>query len=156
MNGAHLHLMLNHVPVVGFIFATLLLACAWRWGGEQVRLWALAIVVFTGLSGLPAFFTGESAEEAVEHLVGTNKAAIEPHEDLATAAVSIAGATALLAAAVFFQGWRQKKVSERGLVIVGAASAAALVLMGLTANRGGIIRHAELQAPAAATPGHGD
>ncbi len=68
MNGQELHLLVNHVPVVGSIGAFLLLAIAWLWPSKQLARTALTFTVLVGVSAVIAFVTGGAAEEVIEHL----------------------------------------------------------------------------------------
>jgi hypothetical protein len=143
MSPVHLHLLLNHVPVVGMLFVVLILAVAfWRRDSAGGRL---ALVVLVGLAAVTAvvFLSGEPAEDAVEKLAGVSEAAIHPHEEAAKAsliAVGVAGGLALLALLAF---WRRPLPRWT----IGGALAVTLivaVLFGWTANLGGRIRHSEI------------
>ena len=150
MNWAHLHLMLNHLPVLGTIFGLLLLTWAVVRRDETLQRAALATFVLTALAAIPVFLTGEPAEEIVEDLAGTAKTAIESHEEaavIALIAIEALGAMAL-AVLLFFR----RRVVPRALA--GAALVFALATAGWmaqTANLGGRIRHAELGATTAQT-----
>lgn len=143
MNWAHLHLMLNHLPVLGTLFGLALLAWALLRRNEALQRAALATFVLTALAAIPVFLTGEPAEEIVEDLAGTAEAAIEAHEEaavIALIAIEALGATALAALLLF-----RKRIVPRPLA--GAALVFALATAGWmaqTANLGGRIRHAEL------------
>lgn len=153
MNWAHVHLMLNHLPVLGTIFGLLLLGWAALRRSEMLQRAALATFVLTGLAAIPVFLTGEPAEKVVEHLAGTAEQAIEAHEEaalVALIAVEALGALALTTLVLF-----RKRGVPRPLV--GAALVCALATAGWmaqTANLGGRIRHAELRSTA--TPPQGD
>ena len=143
MSLVHLHLMLNHVPLVGMVFVLLLLGVAvWRRNEGMGRL---GLVVMVGLAAITAmvFFSGEPAEEALERVVDVSEATIHPHEEAAEAALiatGIAGALALIALAAW---WRRSLPRW----VLGAALATALVTTGMlawTANLGGQIRHTEI------------
>jgi uncharacterized membrane protein len=147
MNWAHVHLMLNHLPVLGTIFGLLLLGWAVVRRDEKLQRAALATFVLTALAAIPVFLTGEPSEDVVENLAGTAKQAIEAHEEAAVVAliaVSALGALALAALVLF-----RKRAVPRPLA--GAALIFALATAGWmaqTANLGGRIRHAELGATA--------
>ena len=83
MNAAHLHLLLNHLPVIGIpiIGVFLLLALA---GKQQalVRI-ALGFTVVLALLTVPVYLSGEPAEEIVEDLPGVPHAVLEEHEEIA-------------------------------------------------------------------------
>lgn len=149
MSTVHLHLMLNHVPVVGTFFliglfgiaflrrnATLTRTALWTW----MALAAVSVVVF---------LTGEPAEEAVEGLAGISEGALERHEDLAKFAMIAMGAGGLLAALALFAARGRASLSR---ALSGGGLALSLLLaaiMGVTANLGGQIRHTEIREGAA-------
>ena len=107
MNGAHLHLLLTHGPVLGLVFGTILLGYAWWRGGEEVRRLALVFTAVAGLLALPAYFTGEDAEDIVETLPGVSKSVIHEHEEAAEGAAIAAVVTAVLALGGFALALRQ-------------------------------------------------
>ena len=49
MNGAQLHLMLNHLPVMGALFSLLLLAWSLIRRSAEIQKLALAIALLAGL-----------------------------------------------------------------------------------------------------------
>jgi uncharacterized membrane protein len=145
MSIVHLHLLLNHVPVVGTLFALLLFAAAVFFREAVSTRFALGFSAAIAVVAVAVYFTGGAAEEAVENLAGFTERAIEQHEEaalLATIAMSVFGALSLGALVVF----RKSKVPRW----VGAAGLAGTVvlsaLMGWTANLGGKIRHTEIRS----------
>jgi hypothetical protein len=153
MNLAHVHLLLTHLPVVGAVFAVPLLATALLTRCAVVRRVALGAVVVVALLGLPAYFTGEAAEDAVERLPGIAEALVERHEDAAAralVALEVAGAVALLGLALTL---RARDVPAWILVATLLVTAVGAGLLGWTANLGGQIRHTEIRAGAAASAG---
>jgi hypothetical protein len=81
MNWAYVHLALNHLPVIGAIFGVLLLLLALLRKSEELKRVSLGVFVITALLALPIYFTGEPAEEVVEHLPGVAEPLIERHEN---------------------------------------------------------------------------
>lgn len=143
MNWAHIHLILNHIPVLGTLFGMALLG----WGivrrNESVQRAALTTFVIIALVAIGVYLTGEPAEETVEHLVDTASQAIETHEAaalLALVGIELLGATALAALL-----WRRPvsfSVLTRSSLVLALVTAG---LMAWTANLGGRIRHLELR-----------
>lgn len=153
MNSAHWHLILTHVPVVGMVLATLLLAAAWRIPNDAVKRLALGVVVAMALLALPTYFTGERAEDVVERLPGVSASAIDLHEDAAgyaLAAIGVAGIVALagLALSARVSGLLGRFVA--GTLVLAVLSAGVLAW---TANLGGRIRHPEVQSKLLVSPG---
>ena len=82
MNGAQLHLMLNHLPVMGALFSLLLLGWSLIRRSTEIQKLALGVALLAGLSSVPAYLTGEPAEEVIEHTAGVDEAYIEEHESM--------------------------------------------------------------------------
>lgn len=145
MSLVHLHLLLNHVPVVGTLFALLLFAAALLLRETVSTRFALGFSAAIALVALAVYFTGEPAEEAIEKLAGISESVIEQHEEaaeLSTIAMSIFGALALAALVIFRKGKMPRWVGAAGL----AGTIVLTALMGWTANLGGQIRHSEIRS----------
>ena len=145
MSIVHLHLLLNHIPVVGALFALLLFAAAIFLRETVSTRFALGFSAAIALVAVAVYFTGEPAEEAIEKLAGISERVIEEHEEaaeLSTIAMSGFGALSL-AALVFFR----KRQVPRWVGMAGFAGTVVLgALMGWTANLGGQIRHSEIRS----------
>lgn len=145
MNWTHIHLMINHFPVIGLLLSFLLLIFSMLKKSEELKrigLWGLVIV---SLTAVPVYLTGEPAEDMVEDLAGVSESIIEQHEDIALIsliAVILLGATATVGLFFFrhpsaIPGWF--------LAITLILSVIASSLIGKTANMGGQIRHPEIR-----------
>ena len=145
MNWAHWHLMLNHIPVVGIGLGVVVLALGFVKKSFELQKAGLAIFVIMALLTLPAYFTGEPAEEIVEELPGFSEMLIERHEDAAKIAVmasGLLGVVALSGLALFRQATQLPRIFVIAVLLLGLAAEGALAW---TANQGGKIRHAELR-----------
>lgn len=148
MDAAHVHLLLNHVPVLGTIFALALVGYGTVRGSDDVvkaSLWTLGAV---GVASVAVYLTGEPAEELVGGLPGVSEAILERHEEAALWATVGGGAVGALAFLGLFL-YRGASVPRR---FAGGALVAALALtgvMGWTANLGGQVRHTEIRPGAA-------
>ena len=113
---------------------------------EELKKISLGFFIIIALLAIPAYLTGEPAEELVENLPGVSKASIEQHEEaaqVAFAGVLIVGAAAL-GGLIFFR--RGKWIPNWLSVIVLVLSLIVFVLMARTANLGGLIRHTEIRS----------
>ena len=63
MNVAHLHLMLNHIPVVGMGFGLALVGLALLRKSEELKRISLGFLIVIALLAIPAYLTGEQAAE---------------------------------------------------------------------------------------------
>jgi uncharacterized membrane protein len=146
MDGVHLHLLLNHIPVFGMIFATPLFAYALLRRSDELKRLSLIILVLAALSAIPVYLTGEPAEETVEKLAGVSEAIIEQHEDSAKLSLIFAivtGAISLIGIVLM----RSKQEFARWFVLLSLLfSMVTAVLMARTANLGGQVRHTEIRS----------
>jgi hypothetical protein len=148
MTWAHLHLALNHVPVIGIFLVILLLGAAvFRGSGDLLRASYWLIILLTVIA-IGVYFTGEPAEELIEHLAGFSEPLVERHEEaalIATIAISILGMAAVAGLTLRVRPWYPKAVLLLALLVTG--------LMGWTANLGGQIRHSEIRVAGPAATG---
>lgn len=145
LNGAYLHLMLNHLPIVGVPFCALLLAKALWFKNRDVTRIALAFCVLVGLLTVPAFLTGEQAEEIVEAFPEVSLAQIHEHEEWATRSLWLVEALGLAALVGLVLDFRRSDGLPAPYVpILLVLAVAATSVLVVTANQGGRIRHPEL------------
>ena len=147
-NGAQIHMLVNHLPVIGFLGMIPALIVAMVVKSIDIKRFVLLSVVVVGISALAPYFTGEPAEDVVENLPGVSKDQIHEHEELAEKATIVAVLTAAAAAAAFFMQRRNQDSLRRSIPIVLGLSLIAAGLMGAAAHEGGMIRHSEID-PAA-------
>lgn len=143
MNAAHLHLALNHIPVIGFALTALLLIVGLLRRNESIKRTSVAAFVAIAVLTIPAYLTGEPAEDIVKTLAGVSKARIESHEEasqIAFIAIIIVGVFALGGLGLF----RKKPLPQWFAVVTLMVALTATALVGRAANLGGQIRHPEI------------
>jgi hypothetical protein len=151
MNAAHIHLLLNHVPVLGAVFGLLVLGYGYACGSRDVMKAGLGLLVIVGITGGLVYLTGEPAEELVEDLAGVSEAVLERHEAAALWATIGAGLVGLVAL-VGLVRWRAADLPRRYAGAVLALTLGLTGLMGWTANLGGQVRHAEIRPGSSVSP----
>ncbi len=156
MNAAHAHLILNHLPVSGFLIAIpILMIAGWK-KNELLGRVGMSIVVMISLVMIPTFLTGEPAEELIEHLPGVSESFIEAHEEAAEKAIWFVGASGLAALAGLLGVFRKFSIPGGALPWVTLISLCAAGFLAWTNNLGGEIRHPEIREnPARSLPGGG-
>lgn len=145
MNIVHLHLLLNHVPVIGAVFAVLLLALALLRNSSELAKSAFVVFTVLGVIAVVVFLTGGPAEETVDKLPGFSESITERHEDIALVAtilMAALGALTLLALWVYRRRAMPRGIAVTGLIVAIGVSG----VMGYTANLGGQIRHTEIRS----------
>ena len=151
MNAPHLHLLVNHAPVFASVFALLFLVWALIRRTGEVRRLALASVVLMALATLPAYFTGEPAEEVMEHVQGIDEDRLEEHEEAAQWAL-IGGSIAGLVALGLLFAFRRREFPTLALVLVLLIDLWVVAIFTRVATLGGEIRHPEIRAGWTPTP----
>lgn len=144
MNFAHVHLILNHVPVIGLTFSTLLLLYGLVRKSTEVARASFMMYVLVALATVAVFFSGQGAEGIVENLPDVSKPLIGMHEDAALVsltAILILGVAAL--AALLFV--RSKPFTQKLVYLILVLSVLAGLSAAYTGNLGGKIHHPELR-----------
>lgn len=149
MSVVHLHLLMNHVPIVGAVIGIALLAYAFVRRSSEVGKLSLGLFVALAAVSIMVFLTGEPTEEAIENVAGVSNAVVEEHEEIArvaTIAIVTFGVLALGALTLF-----RRRLLPRGVIAAGLAMSFVVGgLMAATANLGGQIRHSEIRSGATA------
>jgi len=109
-NGAYLHVLINHVPVILAPIGAFAVILAWLTGRRGVWLYALATLTLAGISAYPVSATGDLAEDVVVHTVaGVSRAAIHAHEESADLALWLLLGAGIVAA---YGWWRLVRAPE--------------------------------------------
>lgn len=164
MTAAHLHLLVNHLPIFAAAFAIpILLGALWA---RSRGAWSsgVLLLVVGAIGSVVATQSGERSEDAVEEIPGVTEAAIHDHEEAAEAAMAISILTALGAAAAWWLA-RTDRWQRPAMGATTIAAAATFGMMALAGSSGGRIRHAaeidgvtgggSTATEAGARPGHG-
>lgn len=155
MNPAHLHLLVNHIPILGGVFAVLLLAWGWLRRDASILRVALALFVILAAAAIAVHSTGERAVETAERLPDVTRELIDRHESAAGKATTVFFVAGLVALAGMI-GFRKRPVPPAWflalLVLVGAVNAVMIARAGLL---GGEIRHTETRPGAVLPPAAG-
>ncbi len=145
-NPAHLHLILNHAPLIGFGFGVLLLVISHLWKSKDLLRGAQIVLFVSALLTIPVYLSGEPAEEIVEQMPGMNDAIIHEHEDAALWGMISVQLTGLLALAglIFSRG---NRVPLKPLAIANLVVALwAIAVLVRVNNLGGQIHHPEIRS----------
>ncbi len=145
MNDAHFHLVVTHLPIVGVLIGFLVLLSGYIIKKPQVKTTALGIFIFSALTAIAAFYTGEGAEEIVENLSGISETLIHEHEEYAElffTMMLILGGTSL---ATLFLQYKKFPFVKYGFVLVLLISMSCIVISKYVGTSGGEITHIEIR-----------
>ena len=145
MNAAHIHLMINHFPIILPFIAIITRIIAHVIKSDSMRRYARGILIVGAITSFIAMQSGERAEEIVEELPGISETYIHNHEESAeifSVITYIAGGIACIAL------WADIKRKSYAQVIIEIAivlSVVSLFYAQKTGTSGGEIRHEEIR-----------
>jgi uncharacterized membrane protein len=146
---AHVHLLLNHLPTVGFSIALGLYFVALFRKSDDLKRASLVIFLCIGLLTIPTFMSGKAAEQAIMPADGSTNPLIEIHEDAALLAFVFMQITGALAWLGLWQYRRMSRMPGWNSTAILLLSIVTFGVMARAANIGGEIRHPEIQAAGA-------
>ena len=142
MNFDHLHILLNHVPIIGFVIALALFVASLAGRNNDLRRSALIIFAVVALVTIPTFVSGVAADRAIANEAGVSEELVKRHEGAAMLGLWFVMATGGAAMTAL---WRFRRTAagppRADIVAVLLLSAIATGLMARTGNTGGDIRH---------------
>jgi uncharacterized membrane protein len=154
MTLAHVHLLLNHFPVIGTVIGVGLFLVALARKNDELKRVSLEVFFVIALLTLPAYLSGNAAQEAIADSPGVSQPLIAAHQDAAVLALvlmSVTGALAWLGLWQFRRNPGPSRTARWNLSAVLVLSIVTVAAMAYTANLGGEIRHPEIvsgQGPA--------
>ena len=110
MNLAHLHLLLNHFPTVGFAIGTGMFLVAFLGKSEDLRQSSLIILVIITLMTFPIYVTGSAAQKVITADSNVSGELITAHQDAALLAFVFLQFTGFSA---WFALWQSSQIPKR-------------------------------------------
>src|ERR1041385_4628512 len=151
MDFPHLHMLLNHFPIIGTIVGAGLFALSLMLKAEDFRRSSLIVFVAIALLTIPAFMTGVGAQEKVVQDSSISNAMIQRHEGAAELAVWFMEITGVLSVIALWQSARGTRPVVWTTAAILIFSIVTVGLMARTGNTGGEIRHVEVRPGSEAT-----
>lgn len=144
MNLTHLHLVTNHIPVIGTAFGILFLLGGMFRKSLELQVAAYLTFILSTFGVIIAYFTGEPAVESVEYIFDVTEQSIDAHANAAKATFfSMLVLSALSLIALFLANKKPSRVGGFSQIVLLVA-AVSLGLAAYTSNLGGKIRHTEI------------
>lgn len=144
MSSMQVHLMLNHIPLLGTAFAAVILVLALLYKNTQFQRVAFGFLVFFALVAIPVYLSGHRAHEVVEKLPGVLEKFVDSHESaglIALIAIETLGILSLLGLVLFSNAPEIPRPFTVGLL---AVTLIGIGILSWTAWIGGHIRHTEI------------
>lgn len=166
MNEAHVHLIINHFPIIGLILGCLVLLIGLLMKSSLVRRVGLGLLLIAGITSIVAFSTGEGAEEIVEETISMNmcndKSCVCPpemikkmelesehyiheHEEKAEGLMPFMWGIIVLSFIALYLEWKNKSMAMIASLIVLVIAFIAVFFAREVGTSGGEISHPEIR-----------
>lgn len=145
MNEAHLHMIINHFPIIGTFFGVGILVVGLFLKNNIVKNTAYGLFIITALFAFASMYTGDGAEEMVVNYPNIGKHIIHEHEEIAEKLALVLYLLGIVSIAGLYLNI--KKHSKAGLLsfIAVAIGLVGIFLAVETGTSGGEIRHTEIR-----------
>lgn len=157
LSSEHLHVLLNHLPLVGLMLAAVVLVVALALRNRPTIVFGLALVGLTAGTAWPVIESGQSSYVRVRELADEEgKAHLRHHMALAERWDKLYYATAGVAVLGLLAAWKWPRGFHALAVLAALLAAASLVAGVVIAEAGGKVRHPEFRSGPPAPEHHED
>lgn len=145
LSWVHIHLILNHFPIIGAIFGLLLLIFALVRKSKELKLASYWSFIIIALIAIPVYFSGTRAATFASNLPAVSDSIIHSHREVAEQSLIVLEILGVisLAALFLFRGAKKDPTWFTPTLLILAVIATGLVSW--TGIRGGVIRHTEVR-----------
>lgn len=146
MDSVHIHLILNHVPILLTIISIPIVL--WGYYGSNRSILRLGLLGFliAGLTVIPVFLTGETAHERVEDIQTISERYMEEHEEAAEVSLWLTVLLGVIGLGGLIIERFRPKFFYIYIVALFTVSVVTAGLLTYTGYLGGNIRHTELHS----------
>ena len=106
MNDAHLHMVVNHFPIIGTILGLGILVAGIIFKNNAVKSTAYGLFVVAAVFAAFSMGTGEGAEEIAEKLPSVTDQVIHEHEEMAEKLALVLYALGLVSLVGFYLNFK--------------------------------------------------
>ncbi|MFM8840119.1 MAG: hypothetical protein ACKOFB_03365 [bacterium] len=145
MNDAHIHLLVNHLPIILPMIAIIARITAFFLDSDALKRFAMIILILSGIFAFASMQSGEKAEEMLESTVFFTESYIEAHEE---AAETYAIFTYVIAVMAIISLWADFTKKSFAMILSEITLGLCIVSMYFaqkTGTTGGEIRHEEIR-----------
>ena len=151
MNDAHLHMVVNHFPIIGTIFGLGILITGIVIKNNVIKNVAYVLFCISAIFGFASMFTGEGAEEIAEKLPSVTDQIIHEHEEMAEKLALVLYALGAISLLGLYLNFKNNAKAAAVSYIALVVAVIGVFLGKQTGTTGGEVRHTEIRATATAT-----
>lgn len=151
MNDAHLHMVVNHFPIIGLILGFGVLIAGMFLKNNSVKNTAYCLFIVAAIFAFASMATGEGAEEMVEDMPSVGKKIIHVHEEMAEKLAIVLYLLGVVSIAGLYTNIKNHSQAKLVSFLAITIAAVGIFLAQQTGTTGGEVRHTEIRANATST-----
>jgi uncharacterized membrane protein len=148
MNDAHLHMVVNHFPIIGTILGLGILIGGLIFKNNSIKNTAYCLFIVAALFSFASMNTGEGAEEIAEKLPDVTDQIIHEHEEAAEKLALVLYFLGAISIVGLYLNVKQNAKANIVSFVALVVAAVGVFLAQQTGTTGGEIRHTEIRANA--------
>jgi len=137
MSAVHLHLMLNHFSIVGFLIIFFIFLYGIYLKNEEIKFISLWFLIFLSIITIIVYFSGHNAEELLENKL--DKEYLEVHEEY--------GKWTFILSIVLLLSSIISLITKKFKIFVFVILVLTIISSTITGFYGGQIKHDEIRKP---------
>ena len=145
MNDAHLHMVVNHFPIIGTIFGLGVLITGLFLKNNILKNTAFVFFVISAIFAFVSMNTGEGAEELVEDLPNVGHKIIHEHEEIAEKFAILMYVLGVFSIVGLYFNFKNHAKSKLVSLVVLLLAIVATFLSINVGTSGGEVRHTEIR-----------
>ncbi|MEO8234546.1 MAG: hypothetical protein ABI549_03950 [Flavobacterium sp.] len=145
MNDAHLHMVVNHFPIIGTIFGLGILIAGIILKNNSAKNIAYFLFIISAIFAAFSMGTGEGAEELVEDMPNVGKKIIHEHEELAEKFAIVLYALGVVSLAGLYLNLKNHAKANLISYLAVVISVVGVFLAQQVGTSGGEVRHTEIR-----------
>jgi uncharacterized membrane protein len=146
MNDAHLHMVVNHFPIIGTILGLGILITGIILKNNILKSTAYALFIVAAVFAAFSMGTGEGAEELVEDMPSIGKQIIHEHEEMAEKLAIILYVLGTISLVGLFLNYKKHAKAQLVSYLALIIAIVGVFFAQQTGTTGGEIRHTEIRA----------
>ncbi|SEW06278.1 hypothetical protein [Kaistella antarctica] len=145
MDELHLHLVVNHLPIIFPIVGLMILLIGIFTKSEVTKRNAYIIFIVGAITSIAAMVTGENAENSATKIAGLSESLIEKHADISEIFAILTYFLGGISLAALILSFKNSVISKYAPFVVGILAIVCLFFGQKVGTTGGEIKHTEIR-----------
>lgn len=145
MYELHLHLVVNHLPIIFPVVGIIILLIGIFSKSEVTKRNAYIIFILGAFTSVAAMGTGEGAEDSATKIAGLSENMIKKHEEVSEIFAALTYVLGVISLVALIASFRNSAISKYAPFVVGIFAVVALFFAQKAGTTGGEIRHTEIR-----------